>query len=474
MRLITLLSLFTLLSQSAFAVININNGDAASEGFNDITASNPVGGNAANTLGQARLNAFRHAALLMDAMVSSAVPIEIDAEMNSIPGNPPFVTLGGAAPINGFINTPNAPVADTIYVVALANALAGMDLDATESDIVAEFNSDVDGDVVLGSLRWYYGYTPSSNPALDFATVVKHEIIHGLGFFTPMNSSGQLLGGYNDAYMLHLEDHDGTPTDFPSMTDAQRAAAMIDDGNLHWTGFNVRTSASMLSSGRTGNHAHMYAPITYESGSSVSHFDIALDPDELMEPLITASPQMVLAAALLEDIGWTIANANPSVAQADLMLALTQSSSVLDTSGVAHADAEITITNQSGNTASHSTMTLVLPEGFILTAYTPSQGSCVELERLLRCNLGTLTGSATATIDVSATTRYKGTHDLVFNVSSPHLDSNVIDNTDSMVVIGVDPGFPYSGSGGPGGVGGMGLLLIGLLPLLIRRKLSIH
>jgi len=473
MRLITLLSLLVLACQPALAEIIIHNGDAAGEGFNDPTSTSPAGGNAANTLGQARLNAFRHAALLMDDLVSSAVPIEVEAYMDPLPGDAYGAVLGGAGPFEVFHDFTNAPQANTWYVGALANALAGSD-QSPEYDIGAQFNSSVDGDTVLGSLRWYYGYTPPTNPSVGFVTTVKHEIIHGLGFLPLLESNGQLYDGRNDAYMLHLEDHDGTPTDFPSMTDAQRAAAMIDDGNLHWTGFNVRTSASMLTSGRTGNHVHMYAPTIYDDGSSTSHFDIALDPDELMEPYITSNPEMVLTTALLEDIGWTIANATPSVAQADMMLAITQSTNVIDASGVAQADAEITVTNQSGNTASHSTMTLVLPEGFTVTAYSPSQGSCILLERLLRCNLGDLPGSGTATIDVSANTRYKGTHNLVFNVSSPHLDSNVSDNSDSMVVIGVDPGFPYSGTGGSGGVGGMGLLLIGLLPLLFRRKRTIH
>ena len=57
----------------AMADIVIKNGDATGEGFNDPTLTTPAGGNAADTLGQARLNAFRHAALLIDGMVSSSV-----------------------------------------------------------------------------------------------------------------------------------------------------------------------------------------------------------------------------------------------------------------------------------------------------------------------------------------------------------------------------------------------------------------
>jgi hypothetical protein len=268
MRRITLLSLLLLACQPVLAEIIINNGDAVSEGFNDPTITSPTGGNAANTRGQARLNAFRHAAMLMDGLVSSAVPIEVDATMDPLPGDATGAVLGGASPTGAYTDTPNVPLADTLYVAALANALAGTDLDATTSEINAVFNSDIDGDIVLGTSRWYYGYTPTANPTLDFVTVVKHEIIHGLGFLTFVDSNGQRLADLNDAYMVHLEDHDAVTTDFPSMTDTERAAALIDDGNLHWTGFNVRTSANMLTDGRTGNHVHMYAPIVYQPGSS--------------------------------------------------------------------------------------------------------------------------------------------------------------------------------------------------------------
>lgn len=474
MRLLTTLSLAILASQTAMAEIIIHNGDAADEGFNEATYTNPAGGNAANLLGQARLNAFRHAALLIDGLVSSSVPIDVDAEMNELPGDDTFAVLGGAGALDGDFDFTGAPLANTWYVSALANALAGTDLFPTH-DIGAEFNSSVDGNQVLGSVRWYYGYTPTSNPSIDFVDTVKHEIIHGIGFFPLVNSAGQLFDGRNDAYTVHLEDHDGVPADFPSMTDGQRAAAMIDTGNLHWTGANVRAASSILSNGATGDHVHMYAPNPYQQGSSTSHFDITLDPDELMEPFITPVTQMVLTTALLQDIGWTIANANPTVPQADLMLAITQSSSTLDNvSGEATADVELTITNQSGNPARYSTVTLWIPAGFTIDATTPSQGACTTLGSLLRCDLGDLSGSGTATVDVSVSTRYKGTHNLLFNVSSPHADSDVTDNNDTLVVVGIDPGFPYSGSSDTGGLGGMGLFLIGLLPLLFRRKHTLH
>jgi hypothetical protein len=50
----------------------------------------------------------------------------------------------------------------------------------------------------------------------------------------------------------------------------------------------------------------LYAPNPYQSGSSVSHFDVSMTPDALMEPAInpglTDDTDMTLTA--LQDIGW--------------------------------------------------------------------------------------------------------------------------------------------------------------------------
>ena len=50
-----------------------------------------------------------------------------------------------------------------------------------------------------------------------------------------------------------------------------------------------------------------YAPGTVNLGSSVSHFDSALSPNELMEPFITQPKTGPgLAVELMADIGWNI------------------------------------------------------------------------------------------------------------------------------------------------------------------------
>jgi hypothetical protein len=55
----------------------------------------------------------------------------------------------------------------------------------------------------------------------------------------------------------------------------------------------------------------MYAPPTVLPGSSVSHWDTAVTPDEILEPFATAHPSDLLTTQLLHDVGWTLQSSSP-------------------------------------------------------------------------------------------------------------------------------------------------------------------
>jgi hypothetical protein len=204
---------------------------------------------------------------------------------------------------------PGAPLLNTWYVQALANSLNGADLDPASEDLEAEFNSDLGKTGCLETSGWYYGIdaNPSGN-LIDFVSVLAHELGHGLGFLDLVSlSSGAKFLNFNDAYMIHLEDHT-TGKVFPAMSNAERYNAMRKPGNLHWTGANVVFGGAGLVVGRhASGHVEMYAPNPAESGSSVSHFNDSLSPDELMEPSYTeANHDVGLALELLADLGWNV------------------------------------------------------------------------------------------------------------------------------------------------------------------------
>jgi len=125
------------------ANIIIVNRDGPDEGLNDPTPVAPVGGNPGTTIGQQRLNVFQRGAEFWGARLVSSVPIRVAAQFNSLSCTANAGTLGSAGPVTLFRDFAGAPVAKTYYASALANALAGTDLDPAADDIDATFNSDV-------------------------------------------------------------------------------------------------------------------------------------------------------------------------------------------------------------------------------------------------------------------------------------------------------------------------------------------
>lgn len=426
------------------ATITIINSDSSSEGFNDATAFDPVGGNTATTLGQARLNALQYAANLASQYIVSNVVIVIDAQMNGLGGNGSSATLATAGPTS-VLSDFGSGDASTWYPVALAEALENRNINGSY-DIIATFNSDVDNQTVLGTTDWYYGLDGDAGSDNDFVTVALHEILHGLGFLTVMDdSTGAMSDGLPDVFLNNLEDHGEMTSDFPSMNDSQRLAAITDTNNLHWTGTNVASNSGSLSGGRSGTHVYMYAPDPLESGSSVSHFSDAVTPNEVMEPYYTDPDHSPgLAVYVLQDIGWTI---NTGSGSADLHLALSDSGNLQAT---VDATFTLTITNNGSNTAVESTVTYMMPGNDSYQSFSATQGSCSHANQIVTCSLGDLTAGSSSTVNLviqpgSSTT---STHAAI--VSSATTEANATDNMVSNAVTPAEapPPSPSSSGGG--------------------------
>ena len=288
--------------------ITIVNADGPGEGFNDPTPLAPVAGNTGTTVGQQRLNAFAAAAAYWANRLSSTVPITVHAQMNPLSCSPTSGVIGSAGAADFFSDFPKAPRPATWYPSALANKLRGIDLDPATVEINAQFNSSVGSTTCLTVLNWWYG-VGATQPAstIPFYEIIRHELAHGLGFLTIVNpATGTPFLGQDDAFMLFLEDH-STGKTWGQMSNRERAVSAKDPGDLHWVGPHVIAASSVLAAGRhPSGHVQMYAPAVLQPGSSVSHWDTALTPDELMEPNATPHPADLLTTQLLEDIGWTL------------------------------------------------------------------------------------------------------------------------------------------------------------------------
>ena len=192
------------------------------------------------------------------ANFESSVPIYIDATWGR---SPSYSILGSARPGSYFSNFKGAPDASLWYPSALANALAGKDLDGDSPEMVITVNS---------LANWYRG--TGSGPTrseYDLQSVILHEMAHGLGFLS--TDSYDDFFGYGSIdqptpYSAYVQTGDGRRlSDLPSPS-LELGQALTS--KLVWSG-----PLGVAANG--GEKPLLYTPRSYEDGSSVSHLDEA-------------------------------------------------------------------------------------------------------------------------------------------------------------------------------------------------------
>ena len=235
--LLTIIAMLVIgLSAGALSAANfvIVNGDSAGEGLNDPTPVAPVGGNTGTTLGEQRLIVLEAVADAWAARIVSSVDIRILARFNSM-GN--CNVLGSTGPGDAFMNFPGAPVPNVFFHGAIADSITGVDQDPTDADFFITYNSDWD---VSCATSFYYGLD-GNEPAgtEDLFPVVLHEMGHGLGFASFVNSSTGVpyfgAPGIFDYYILDMT----SGLHWTEMNNGQRAASAVNTGNLAWDGPNA-------------------------------------------------------------------------------------------------------------------------------------------------------------------------------------------------------------------------------------------
>ncbi len=287
------------------------------DGFASELPADPSSTAPGDPRGQQRKASMEAAANEWGTRLDSNIPVSMDVQMVAMSCNAGSAVLGGASvrtvardwvPAAGGVDAPHA---STWYPAALANRLANTDLMSNTSDLQAAFNESIDNnDSCLQGANWYYSVGPEEGPSgtISFYRTVLHEIAHGIGFTSLVDpSTGALFFDLIDSYARNLSDAD-SGLGWEEMSNQQRAASVVDSGNLVWSGAAVTAGSGILTSGLTDGKVRMYAPDPVRSGSSVSHFDTAFSAggtDELMEPFASPQSEILLTGQLLADIGWS-------------------------------------------------------------------------------------------------------------------------------------------------------------------------
>lgn len=249
------LGLIFMAGQVSAADIKISNQDVGTgQGLDDPTPATPVGGNPGTTRGEQAQIVFKFAADIWGAVLQSDVPVTVSASFAKLSCDATSGVLGSAGTTNIYSFAAPAPqgaVANTWYHSALFDSLAGEDAGDGAADIRARFNGALGSTGCLEGSSWYFGLD-GKQPAgsIDFLNVVLHEMAHGLGFsgFGSLTTGQPLQGndgvGRQDIYTTFVYD-DTQQMSWYAMTPTQRVASALNDGNLVFTGANVKEQAPL-------------------------------------------------------------------------------------------------------------------------------------------------------------------------------------------------------------------------------------
>lgn len=262
--------------------------------------------------GKFRRDTFLAAAQYLGSLFAPAYPGEkiwVKASFKSLPEG----ALGRGRPLgytssDTFTSTSAHYQTNTDYSFALANHLAGFELNSG-NNVEVTFSTST-------RILWNYSTTESPPPGSFevslYATMI-HELAHGLGFIHGLDGgTGAFASNHRipTAYDRFLVRGEIAKVPLAGLTDPQRLAALSSD-DIFWNG-------ALAAAANNGRPVKLYAPTSYQAGSSISHLDpgtfgalgfLLLPQDsDLAAKRLTLSP---IEQAMYFDMGWQPAAKDP-------------------------------------------------------------------------------------------------------------------------------------------------------------------
>ena len=314
-------------------------------------------------------NAFDYAVNIWNRLIdTSKVDVVINATWEPVPDF--LATASGASTAN----FTGAPLTNTLYRMALANQLAGTDLDGSLSEINVRVNNNPSAS--SSGISWYFGTdaNPGANQT-DLVSTLLHEISHGMGFadsfqFDTATGEASLSSttNYPRIYDRFIENNLGQKITDTALFPVPSVALgnQLISNNLFFNG-----PKAVAANG--GTKLKVYAPSIFNNGESISHLDEATYGDgsnSLMTNVrglgVAIHDPGPLTLGVLEDIGWklnadlgvTVTVDNPTPTEGDVITYTVSAKNVAV-----------------GNDAANIKLTSLLPTTLSLTSNTPTQGT---------------------------------------------------------------------------------------------------
>ena len=250
--------------------------------------------------------AFEAAVEIWEGLISSPVPIYIYAYWDDLETG----VLGSCGAWEFYENQNFMPRKNTYYPVALVEKMTGNEItDSTTPDLLARFNKS--------NNNWYFGVdgnTPTTK--YDFKSVVLHEIGHGLGYTGMANiETNNTLGSFRDGgkanYYPGIFDHYLTNGQMKYLVDTSLfknpSAELLTEFTSNALFFN---GSIAIKDG--GTIPILYAPATWDEGSSIYHLDedtyLPGGINSLMTPAVGKGEAIhnpgPLTLGMLYEMGW--------------------------------------------------------------------------------------------------------------------------------------------------------------------------